>query len=263
MNWLDVQERIRQEFHVQTIVFYNHKGGTGKTALSLLLARYLAAAGKKVLAADYDPQKSLTAHFERLDDPGEMKKTGLQVILEECGIDEAIYPVRQGLDLIPSEDRLRGIQGSITVTAIRDALDRIESRYDYCIIDDAPSWSTLTQATLLAADQIIIPTLPASDEMDQALWTMGRTRSMKNAKTRVLVNQWKGSRLELEVLELYGKELGGVLMKSFIPASSLVRRYTDTGEKMSSAARAKEEFMKAFSGFVEECTGRKLIAESF
>ena len=228
-----------------------------------MAARYLAAAGKRVLAADYDPQKSLTAHFERLDGIQLSGRTALSVVMEECPIGDAIQPVRENLDLIPSEDKLRGIQGSITVTSIQGSLSEVSHLYDYCIIDDAPSWSTLTQATLLAADLILVPTMPASDEMDQAVWTLGRTRGMRNATTRVLVNQWKGSKLEQEVLDYYGSDLGDTLLKSKIPHSSLVRRYTDTGEKISLQARSKEEFVKAFSAFIREATGEKGKVESF
>lgn len=248
---------------MKTIVFYNHKGGTGKTSLSLMTARYLAACGRRVLAADYDPQKSLTSHMERLDGATIGNKTSLSVIMEECSLDEAVVRVKENLYLLPAEDRLRGIQGSITVTSIQTSLNHAEQDFDYCIIDDAPSWSTLTQATLLAADVVIIPTLPASDEMDQTIWTLGRTKSIKNAQSRILLNQWKGSKLDQEVLDLYRDRIQEFLLESRIPPSSIVRRYTDTGEQINVTAKVKMEFMKAFGDFIREALDENAETESF
>jgi chromosome partitioning protein len=44
---------------VKTIAFVNGKGGTGKTALSLLLGLALLRSGRRVRFVDFDPQRSL------------------------------------------------------------------------------------------------------------------------------------------------------------------------------------------------------------
>jgi len=45
------------------ISIYNHKGGVGKTTLTMNLAATLAASGKRVLLVDSDPQCNLTSYL--------------------------------------------------------------------------------------------------------------------------------------------------------------------------------------------------------
>jgi len=53
------------------IVIFNHKGGVGKTTLTVNIASALAEMGKKVLCVDTDPQCNLTSYLYddiRVDD---------------------------------------------------------------------------------------------------------------------------------------------------------------------------------------------------
>ena len=55
---------------MRTIGFFNNKGGVGKTTLVYHVAWMLSLLGKRVIAADLDPQANLTSVFlpeERLE----------------------------------------------------------------------------------------------------------------------------------------------------------------------------------------------------
>lgn len=56
---------------MKSLVFFNNKGGVGKTLLVYHLAWMFSELGVKVIAADLDPQANLSAMFlpeERLED---------------------------------------------------------------------------------------------------------------------------------------------------------------------------------------------------
>ena len=56
---------------MKTLTLFNHKGGVGKTTLTVNLAHSFAKAGKRVLLVDTDPQCNLSAFYlpeEQLDE---------------------------------------------------------------------------------------------------------------------------------------------------------------------------------------------------
>ncbi len=57
---------------MKTIVFFNNKGGVGKTSLVYHLAWMYAALGLSVVAVDLDPQSNLTSMFLDEDRLGEL-----------------------------------------------------------------------------------------------------------------------------------------------------------------------------------------------
>ncbi len=63
-----VSKHGRQGGRVKKIALFNHKGGVGKTTLTVNIADALAGIGKRVLLVDADPQCNLTAFYIREDE---------------------------------------------------------------------------------------------------------------------------------------------------------------------------------------------------
>ena len=248
---------------------YNRKGGTGKSSLCFLAARYLAKAGRRTLAVDLDPQRTITNHFARLENlDGEKakNKNAFTVLMEKDAIYEARQEIGDNLDLLPGSYDLSEIQSNLPVYAVRDALEHVLDEYDYCLLDNAPNWTALIQASLFAAGLVVIPTLPAAEDLEQAEWSLIRAAKVSRAERRIVLNQHNGERAGKrvrELMEYYGPVFNSFLLESWIPSSSLVRRYTGTGEELNQAAKNKADFMERFAGFMSESFETSIIPEAF
>lgn len=138
-------------------VFYNFKGGTGKTTVCFQLSCMLALAGYNVLAIDLDPQAHLT-NVLRFNENGKVD-TAYDFIINGKPIKDCICDVFDGLDAIPSSIELTKIELPLSQNTRREEvlhkfLSGIKDNYDYIMIDTNPALSTLNVGALFAADRV-------------------------------------------------------------------------------------------------------------
>ncbi len=185
---------------------FNHKGGVGKTTLSVNLGAALAESGQRVLLIDSDPQCNLTSYFledsvvdgllDSSDGPGGSTLwSAMKPVWHTTGPVRQVEPIElavQGLYLVPGDIRLsefeqllgdawtdsfkRRIGGlrattalSTLVTLLVDALD-----IDIVMYDTGPNIGPLNRAIVLDCDHFIVPV--ACDLFSvRALTTLGQT----------------------------------------------------------------------------------------
>ena len=142
----------------------NQKGGVGKTTTSINLATYLAAAGRRVLLVDMDPQANTSSGIGAAKNKKEYTIYDLMVQEhEDVTIFDVIVPsVRRELVVAPCTVDLAGAEMELVGAMAREfrlkqALEPIRTRCDYIIIDCPPSLGLLTINALVAADALIIP----------------------------------------------------------------------------------------------------------
>lgn len=170
---------------MKKVVFFNTKGGTGKTTICFNYGWYLAEKmHKKVLFLDFDPQVSLVQSFFKYSQI--QKNKCLENLIVNClnkkeiDINNYIVTVNNNIDILPSSNNISLVEEYLTdylldktfydnkiyqahnrVGVINQILERyIPDKYDFMIIDSQPNYSLLSSAALAFARNIVIVLKP-------------------------------------------------------------------------------------------------------
>lgn len=145
------------------ITFALQKGGVGKTTSTVSTAEILAAAGYRVLVVDFDSQGNATKILTGNSIYNYSGKTVMEAI-QEGNPEPYIETVKEGLDLLPAEDRLAAFSRYIYTAGINNPyatlkrlLEPVEARYDYIFIDVGPELGDKAINAIVCADDILIP----------------------------------------------------------------------------------------------------------
>ena len=154
---------------MRTIAVVNQKGGCGKTITSINLSAFLAREQRRVLLVDMDPQGHATLGL--LTDAAQPSRTMYEVFLPDAGrpptgLGDVIRPVRENLDVAPSDILLSAIPETLAGRVGREdilseAMASVEGRYDYVIVDCPPNVGLLTFNALKACSEAIVPMDPS------------------------------------------------------------------------------------------------------
>lgn len=126
----------------KVIAVANQKGGCSKTSVVANLGIGLALQGKKVALIDADPQGSLTASLG-FQEPDAIRYTLATIMMkiineEEINQAEGVLHHEEGVDLIPANIELSGLEVSISNAMSRELIlkeyvDLIRKDYDYIL----------------------------------------------------------------------------------------------------------------------------------
>lgn len=163
----------------------NQKGGVGKTTTTINVGAYLAAAARRVLLVDIDPQANATSSLG-------IDKYRVKTGIYECLIDGVspspaiLYNPKIKISLLPSSPALAGAEVELIElpnreTKLRNLLQPIQDRFDYILIDCPPSLGLLTLNGLVAATNgLIIPVqceYLALEGLGQLIQTVNKVKS--------------------------------------------------------------------------------------
>jgi len=169
---------------MQSIAFFNNKGGVGKTTLLCNVAAYVSIyCDKKVCVVDADPQCNATQYFfeedvvESIydDDNAFTIYKIIEPLAAGEGYTKRLYTRKSKkfkVDVLPGDPRLAltedllakdweeakagGVRGMKTSLVFSELNSRLES-YDYVFYDVSPSLGALNRAIMLSSDYFISP----------------------------------------------------------------------------------------------------------
>ena len=140
------------------IAVANQKGGVGKTTTCVNLTAALAAMGKKVLLADFDPQGNSTSG---MGISKHSRPNAHDVLVYEESAADALIRMPYGW-VLPSNSDLSGAEVELANVPnreyrLRKVLEEIRDDFDFIFIDCPPSLGLLTLNAFTAADSILVP----------------------------------------------------------------------------------------------------------
>jgi chromosome partitioning protein len=146
----------------RTLAILNQKGGVGKTTVTLGLASAAAAAGRRVLVIDLDPQGS--SSWVLGVDPGDTERSVATLLRSRrpdvrAGLQSS--PWSELIDVLPASPELQRLESRTSVT-LRDAVADIEDEYEAVLIDCPPSLGNLSKNALTASRHALIVVEPSA-----------------------------------------------------------------------------------------------------
>jgi len=174
------------------IAVANQKGGVGKTTTHVNLATCLAQAGKRVLAADIDPQGNATSGFGV--DKNSLQRTIYNLLLDDAYLEQvAVETCVEGLKLLPANVHLAGAEIELLDQPrreyrLREVFNHAKYLFDYILIDCPPSLNILTLNAMCAADTVLVPIqceYYAMEGLSQLLYTIELIKKKLNPRLAI------------------------------------------------------------------------------
>lgn len=230
---------------MKVISLFNFKGGVAKTVSSVNIATILCLNGKKVLLVDNDPQANACVN---LGVSSSSKNTIYELLTTDIPIDDTIIKdlvknEKNGcLDLIPSKiiyfEAEKQLSHELQPYAmLKNRLEEVKDKYDYVIIDNHPSLSTMSLNGLVASDEVLIPLTPdnfAIEGLEYVFFKLEKVIEQLNRNLKikgVFLTRYRETNICKEILGYLNRQLPSKTIKTVIRDTVKVGEST-TGEPL-------------------------------
>lgn len=257
------------------IAITNQKGGVGKTTTAINLSACLAAAERRTLLIDLDPQGNASLGLGLEKD----KFTQLNIyhaLIGEESIENCLYRTDMpGLDICPSDNNLIGAEIELVSAFAREAklktaLEPIMNKYDYIIIDCAPSLNILAVNALNAAHSYLVPMQTeflAMEGLSQLLNTVKLIKASLNPKLQlegILLTMYDSrNNLSKLVAQDLMNHFKSDVMKSIIPRNVKLSECPSHGKPIilyDIASKGSEAYLSLAKEIILKTEGKDKLA---
>jgi CO dehydrogenase maturation factor len=201
MPLIAFRQGVRREGHMSLKVAISGKGGVGKTTVAALIARILAAKGKRVLAIDADPVANLAAALGVSEDPPITPIAELrELIAERTGTQPGqyggVFKLNPQVDDLPERfSRERdGVRLLVTGT--------IDEGGSGCFCPESAVLRSLMQHVVLYRDDVLVM------DMEAGVEHMGRATSRAMDRLLIVVDSGQRSHVAARRIRQLAADIG-------------------------------------------------------
>jgi chromosome partitioning protein len=266
---------------MRTIAVVNQKGGCGKTTISINLACALAHAGFKTLLVDMDPQSHCAVGLAVPEE--QIEQSICDVLIspsrgDGLALKEVVWEIADNFDLAPASIDLAAFEQQMAGIAEREnclkfVLEKLDSQYDFVVVDCPPAVGLLTFNALRAATDVVVPVETGyfslhglSRQLDTLNMLCKRCSQQINVK--VLASMYDiRTKMGREILADLRKKFSDKMFTTVVNFNTKLKEAASLGQPISEYDPASKGF-KDFQSLAAEITGvnvrrdRKQMVES-
>ena len=211
---------------MKIISFINHKGGIGKTSSALNVGYSLKEKGYRVLLIDMDSQSNLTLALG-LDK--NIKDHVGKFIEGELDFN-VVLKTANNLDVLPASKLVAKTEKDLGnqpdfAFELKERLDHVNDKYDYCIIDCPPSLGVFVYMVMVASNYIFIPMQPeffAFEGLENIVEAYNKVKKHYNPNLKIggvfftKYNPKIRNTMHSELVETIREQYNGLVMRTSI-----------------------------------------------